>query len=235
MPDASTQTDQNEIDTLERQFKQEAITYLEGSNKGPPSGEMLRWLMGHLKPQNVTPAIRMELDGMSPEEREKLRKTRVDELIEQPKECATCAAKNPSLRCLYCFDAQFLCSQCMVEQHAQNPLHRIEILTISGLAGVTLKGAGLRIQLGHRLYDFCPNRIPDNNFVILDTDGLHEVSLDYCGCTNPVRSRGRQLRDAKFFPAGDENPRTAVAFKLAQVADGAMPTSMRVYHRRRPQ
>ncbi|KAJ7500924.1 hypothetical protein B0H11DRAFT_2225313 [Mycena galericulata] len=149
---------------------------------------------------------------------------------EQPSECAKCTSKNPSLRCLYCFDAQFLCTHCMVEQHAENPLHRIEMLTLSGLAGVTLKNAGLRIQLGHRLYDPCPTPIADNNFVILDADGLHEVALDYCGCTNPVRSRGKQLRDAHFFPEGDTNPHTAVAFKLAYGTAVPASMAMRVYH-----
>ncbi|KAJ7467367.1 hypothetical protein B0H11DRAFT_2239348 [Mycena galericulata] len=152
--------------------------------------------------------------------------------IDRPSECATCT-KRPTLRCLYCFDPQFLCSMCMVEQHAKNPLHRIEMLTTTGFEGVTLKTAGLRIQLGHPLYDFCTNRIPDNDFVILDADGLHEVALDYCGCSDPIRSRGAQLRDAQFFPSGDTAPRTAVAFKMAQMAQsGVVPTTMQVVRRR---
>ncbi|KAJ7471579.1 hypothetical protein B0H11DRAFT_2237131 [Mycena galericulata] len=110
------------------------------------------------------------------------------------------------------------------------PPIEIEMLTLPGLAGVTLKTAGLRIQLGHPLYAVCPTPIPDNNFVILDADGLHEVALDYCGCTNPVLSRGKQLRDARFFPDNDLTPRTAVAFKLAY--GSAVPTSMRVHRRR---
>ncbi|KAJ7510735.1 hypothetical protein B0H11DRAFT_2215479 [Mycena galericulata] len=120
------------------------------------------------------------------------------------------------------------CGQCMVDGHTQNPLHRIEMWTNTGLVGVTLKTAGLRIRLGHRLGDLCPERIVDNDFVITDTDGLHEVAIDYCGC-EPRRSRGRQLRDARFFPSGDTSPRTAVAFTMAQLLyTGTAPITMRV-------
>ncbi|KAJ7506967.1 hypothetical protein B0H11DRAFT_1705876, partial [Mycena galericulata] len=113
----------------------------------------------------------------------------------KPATCGQCARTEPILRCLYSFDAQFLCTRCMVDGHTQNPLHRIEMWTNTGLVGVTLKTAGLRIRLGHRLGDLCPERIVDNDFVIIDKDGLHEVAIDYCGC-EPRRSRGRQLRDA---------------------------------------
>ncbi|KAJ7497826.1 hypothetical protein B0H11DRAFT_2226466 [Mycena galericulata] len=142
-------------------------------------------------------------------------------------ECATCAHKNPTLRCLHCFAPEWLCSACMVEQHAKTPLHRIEMWTSSGLVGVTLKGAGLRIRLGHKLYDFCPSPIRDNDFVILDASGLHEVSLDYCGC-DTAPTRGRQLLNARFYPSNDGAPRTAVAFSVAELMDpGAVPISMR--------
>ncbi|KAJ7438373.1 hypothetical protein B0H11DRAFT_2254659 [Mycena galericulata] len=152
---------------------------------------------------------------------------------DKPSQCAQCVTGSAHLRCLYCFDAQFLCTKCMIDGHAQNPLHRIEMWTNTGLVGVTLKTAGLRIQLGHRLNDFCPQRIPDNDFVIMDTDGLHEVAIDYCGC-DTHRSRGRQLRDARFYPSGDTLPRTAVVFTMAQLFDkGVVPITMRVRRPRR--
>ncbi|KAJ7447608.1 hypothetical protein B0H11DRAFT_2248331 [Mycena galericulata] len=151
----------------------------------------------------------------------------------KPSKCAQCDNTAAHLRCLYCFDAQFLCTKCMVDSHAQNPLHRIEMWTNTGLVGITLKAAGLRIQLGHRIFDRCHERTPDNDFVILDTDGLHEVAIDYCGC-DPHRSHGKQLREARFFPSSDSSPRTAVAFKMAQIAAiGAVPITMRVGRTRR--
>ncbi|KAJ7488630.1 hypothetical protein B0H11DRAFT_1664114, partial [Mycena galericulata] len=125
--------------------------------------------------------------------------------------CATCAHKNPTFRCLHCFAAEWLCKECMVEQHVNTPLHRIEMWTSSGLVGVTLKAAGLRIQLGHKLYDFCPAPVADNDFVIMDASGPHEVSLNYCGCAE-APSRGRQLRNARFYPSQEKIPRTAVAY-----------------------
>ncbi|KAJ7506400.1 hypothetical protein B0H11DRAFT_1903777 [Mycena galericulata] len=127
----------------------------------------------------------------------------------KPSKCAQCDNTAAHLRCLYCFDAQFLCTKCMVDSHAQNPLHRIEMWTNTGL------------------------RTPDNDFVILDTDGLHEVAIDYCSC-DPHRSHGKQLREARFFPSSDSSPRTAVAFKMAQIAAiGAVPITMHVGRTRR--
>ncbi|KAJ7506703.1 hypothetical protein B0H11DRAFT_2219389 [Mycena galericulata] len=103
MPEASTQTDATLIDTMERDFKQEAINYLEGRNTGPPSAEMLRWLGENLVPASVLATkmaplkdltgrekaemdLRREKTEMDLTAREKtemaeLRKTRVAELL----------------------------------------------------------------------------------------------------------------------------------------------------------
>ncbi|KZP08329.1 hypothetical protein FIBSPDRAFT_914302 [Athelia psychrophila] len=50
----------------------------------------------------------------------------------------------------------------------------------------TLKALGLRIQLGHSVGEHCINPIPTagDDFVIVDTNGIHQVALDYCGCAS---------------------------------------------------
>lgn len=99
--------------------------------------------------------------------------------------------------------------------------------TDAGLVGVTLKGIGLRIQLGHKPSDFCPAPILDNDFIVLDAYGLHEVAVNYCGC-NAAPSRGRQLREARLYPNGEAAPHSVVSYNLAELLDaGAAPISMR--------
>jgi hypothetical protein len=99
--------------------------------------------------------------------------------------------------------------------------------TATGLEAANLRLLGLRIQLGHKPSDFCPNPIGDNHFLILDAHGLHEVNLDYCGCP-ATPTRRDQLLAARLYPCGD-GPRTAVAFEMANLHEAwSPPASMRV-------
>ncbi|KAJ6535891.1 hypothetical protein B0H10DRAFT_1657134, partial [Mycena sp. CBHHK59/15] len=113
--------------------------------------------------------------------------------------CGHCSDLAPSYRCLHCFLPQFLCQNCMVKMDEQTPLHRIEIWSGTRLVGISLKILGLRMQLGHRVGDFCPVPIPDNSFIILNAHGIHEVSVDYCGC-NDAPTKASQLRAARMLP-----------------------------------
>ncbi|KAJ7506968.1 hypothetical protein B0H11DRAFT_2215480 [Mycena galericulata] len=113
MPEASTQTEATLIDTIEREFKQEAINYLEGRNTGPPSPEMLRWLGENLVPASVLPTkmapsedmtgwekTQMDLTAREKAEMVELRKKRVADFLQ--KRAATdkrvLYALNPWLR-----------------------------------------------------------------------------------------------------------------------------------------
>ncbi|KAJ7467366.1 hypothetical protein B0H11DRAFT_2239347 [Mycena galericulata] len=82
MPEASTQTDQVLVDAAERQFKQEAIDFLEGRNKGPPSAAMMEWLGQNLVP--VAALKPMPFEDLTPEEKVQLaemRRASVAELV----------------------------------------------------------------------------------------------------------------------------------------------------------
>ncbi|KAJ6452903.1 hypothetical protein DFH09DRAFT_1351460 [Mycena vulgaris] len=328
MPDAATQTEQAELDELEREFKREAIIYVEGKPTNPPSAAMLSWLTKNLVPAKPLPeslarteeekldlarlrqesvAELMRLRELGKENREKLRRAGyyrnplireepqrgVDTPVERvfrerahggrmrhgdqkwdlfgrvwssyPKrkqfcscasmdpayrdlifetirqleadprprdidisKCAHCDDGNPTFRCLHCFGAQFLCRKCMLHQHLQTPLHRIEMWTGARLAGASLQALGMRIRLGHKPGDLCPSPLAQNDFIILNAHGAHQVSLDYCDCPG-ADSHEKQLRTGRFYPDQCTSPKHAVAFELAHLHNAwATPSSMRV-------
>ncbi|KAG2086968.1 uncharacterized protein F5147DRAFT_561737, partial [Suillus discolor] len=49
---------------------------------------------------------------------------------------------------------------------------------------MSLKALGLRVQLGHPVGQCCilPRHTFNSEFVLIDTNGIHEVGLDFCGC-----------------------------------------------------
>ncbi|KAF7972344.1 hypothetical protein HWV62_18114 [Athelia sp. TMB] len=81
----------------------------------------------------------------------------------------------------------------------------------------SLKALGLRMQLGHPPGTRCINPVPSagNDFVIVDTNGLHEVSLDFCGCTS-ARKDTIQLLRARLYPATVKSPQTAATFNVLE-------------------
>jgi len=53
----------------------------------------------------------------------------------------------------------------------------------------------------------------DDNFVVIDSEGIHCVSLDYCGCQQSL-SPVIQLLRARLFPSTTINPKTAATFRV---------------------
>ncbi|KAF7368058.1 CxC2 domain-containing protein [Mycena sanguinolenta] len=84
---------------------------------------------------------------------------------------------------------------------------------------VTLKALGLRIQLGHwhgSVTDrICPLPLtaPHDDFVIIDTSGVHPVHLDYCNCGLGGHPTVQLLR-ARLWAATTTNPQTAATFSV---------------------
>ncbi|KAG2341292.1 hypothetical protein BDR05DRAFT_977042 [Suillus weaverae] len=81
----------------------------------------------------------------------------------------------------------------------------------------TLKHLGLRIQLGDHAGQSCRNPKParEDNFVVIDVHGIHEVGLDFCSCAN-APSHYRQLLCGHFFPLTTTDPRTAATFAVLE-------------------
>jgi hypothetical protein len=80
---------------------------------------------------------------------------------------------------------------------------------------MSLKSLGLRIQLGHPDNEQCclPTKAFNDAFVVIDSHGIHEVGLDYCGCGNHG-SMVQQLLRYRLFPATVQNPSTAATFRV---------------------
>lgn len=76
---------------------------------------------------------------------------------------------------------------------------------------------GLRIQLGHE-GDSCPVPRPSEApFVVLHTNGIHQLSLDECGCAQGLGIlRHTQLLRIGWWLATSEEPRTACSEELLE-------------------
>ncbi|KAH9477994.1 hypothetical protein JR316_0010227 [Psilocybe cubensis] len=81
---------------------------------------------------------------------------------------------------------------------------------------ISSKSLGLRIQLGHA-DGICEVPIPafNDSFVIISVNGIHEVALDYCGCTM-AQSRPTQLLRSRLFPSTVSDPKTAATFEVLE-------------------
>ncbi|KAJ7821405.1 hypothetical protein B0H13DRAFT_2377309 [Mycena leptocephala] len=90
--------------------------------------------------------------------------------------CEGCSVADASFLCRTCFWPQFLCRQCLLESHEQQPLHRIESKANNNtFHGTTLQALGLQIHLGHGSGGKCPNPEIDTDFTISSVDGTHEL------------------------------------------------------------
>ncbi|KAK0502087.1 hypothetical protein EDD18DRAFT_1100581 [Armillaria luteobubalina] len=76
---------------------------------------------------------------------------------------------------------------------------------------VPLRELGLQYQVGHLAGEVCPHPRAafGNRFTIIDTNGIHDVALDFCSCMQK-RSFALQLHGSWLFPATDTEPCTAV-------------------------
>ncbi|KAJ6452905.1 hypothetical protein DFH09DRAFT_1351463 [Mycena vulgaris] len=130
--------------------------------------------------------------------------------------CPGCATEKVEYRCRICLaGGEMLCKSCVVQQHKYSPLHAIECWTGTDFERTSLKTLGLRIQLGHwhQRDRRCavPTPAAGDAFVIVDTHGVHQVGLDFCGCGGGG-SQTKQLLRAALYPATVQAPRTAGTF-----------------------
>ena len=79
----------------------------------------------------------------------------------------------------------------------------------------TLRHLGLRIQLGHGTNSHCrnPQTARGNGFVVIHTNGIHVVSLDFCACET-APSLIEQLLRSRLFPCRSKSPRSAATFQV---------------------
>ncbi|KAG1762145.1 hypothetical protein EDD22DRAFT_979916 [Suillus occidentalis] len=129
-----------------------------------------------------------------------------------------CGVLSAQFRCEDCFSVELACRYCIVQSHHHAPLHRIKQWKDDFFHTVSLMSLGLRVQLGHRPGEECNSRRAayDDDFVVIDVHGIHEIKLDYCGCAH-APSRYKQLLRARWFPATTIDPRTAATFAVLQL------------------
>jgi len=81
-----------------------------------------------------------------------------------------------------------------------------------------LKILGLQLQLGHPLGTKCVNPIscPADKFIIIDTNGIHDIGLDFCACGLSSQSHTVQLLYSHLYPATIQNPKTVATFRALE-------------------
>ncbi|KAF8835995.1 hypothetical protein BDN67DRAFT_992252 [Paxillus ammoniavirescens] len=131
--------------------------------------------------------------------------------------CPQCEQGLPEYRCDDCDSLELFCTNCIVNLHKRSPFHRIKYWNQRHFKRVTLKSLGLHIQLGHAIDDLCcnPKRAFADEFVVMDTNGIHEVGLDFCEC-GTVQTHIKQLLRAHLFPATVTDPKTAATFCMLE-------------------
>ncbi|KAJ7754817.1 hypothetical protein B0H16DRAFT_1458854 [Mycena metata] len=133
--------------------------------------------------------------------------------------CRLCKREGAtsSYRCKNCFGDAMLCAECIVDRHAENPLHRIEFWNGRFFETTSLKSLGLRVQLGHAPRQRCSEpRALHTDFIVLHTNGIHEVAVDACDCENAYLAGPpeEQMLRAGWFPATDDKARTCATFEV---------------------
>ncbi|KAJ8591371.1 hypothetical protein M405DRAFT_851366 [Rhizopogon salebrosus TDB-379] len=129
--------------------------------------------------------------------------------------CCACSTGQAIFRCKDCFGSTIYCQGCIVSAHSRSPIHRVEKWSGSFFQTVTLKDLGLRVQLGHKIGQSCilPSKAFNDDFVLIDTHGIHPIGIDFCGC-EMAQSHATQLLRAGWFPATTSDPRTAATFRV---------------------
>jgi hypothetical protein len=82
----------------------------------------------------------------------------------------------------------------------------------------SLKSLGLRVQLGHPIGTLCPFPVAsyNNDFTVIDSDGIHQISLYFCGCRALSLPHTVQLLRARLFPSTTTDPRSAATFRVLE-------------------
>ncbi|KAG1722852.1 hypothetical protein EDB19DRAFT_1898151 [Suillus lakei] len=133
--------------------------------------------------------------------------------------CRNCGSGAPRFCCRDCFGTELCCHNCVVTLHTKHPTHRIQEWIGLYFVTISLKKLGLHVQLGHPVGKHCllPQRAFNDDFTLIDTNGIHEIGLDFCGCEVAERHTKQLLRTA-WFPATSTDPRSFY-HSLARLTD----------------
>ncbi|KAG1803228.1 uncharacterized protein BJ212DRAFT_1285241, partial [Suillus subaureus] len=129
--------------------------------------------------------------------------------------CYACGNLNAPYHCEDCFLVDLFCHLCIIKLPQTVPLHQVKQWQDGYFHSTTLKHLGLHIQLGDHTNQPCCNPKPaqEDDFVVINVHGIHEVVLDFCDCTN-APSHYRQLLCCCLFPATSTDLNTAATFAV---------------------
>jgi hypothetical protein len=133
--------------------------------------------------------------------------------------CGRCSQGDRSLfRCSTCLGKGNYCQYCMVDIHRAMPLHRIVFwdMSVGCFRDTTLGSLGLTLTLGHGSYSFeCPQPSPPCNLTVVHTNGLHDLSVRFCNCTQSS-TPDIQLFQYRLFSSTVKVPQTAFSFEVLE-------------------
>ncbi|KAG1870583.1 hypothetical protein DFJ58DRAFT_852169 [Suillus subalutaceus] len=165
---------------------------------------------GHYSPEGQEPGLEIEAEAANSNRR----KRSAGELLQHEGRgdyvydtiCRNCHSGTPQFRCKDCFSTELCCHDCE--------------WTGSYFVTISLKTLGLRVQLSHPTGERClmPERAYNDDFTLIDTNGIHEIGLDFCGCETAQTHTIQLLRTA-WFPATTTDPRYEFYHAVARLSD----------------
>ncbi|KAF8913329.1 hypothetical protein CPB85DRAFT_1219841 [Mucidula mucida] len=144
--------------------------------------------------------------------------------IDQP---CSCAATRPgALRKILCFDCSYFepcCSDCFLESHRNCPTHWAHRWKGQSFDKVDISELGYVFTFSHAHgAQRCPNGDYGDkkplNFILVDTNGVHQTKAVFCACANHGKPEDRftELLHCRIFPATVARPETGFTFGLLE-------------------
>jgi hypothetical protein len=149
--------------------------------------------------------------------------------------CSSTSTACCVYECVECNGPRY-CQDCLLDSHRYLETHRIRASTefcyyyhhLTELQihrdgffqQASLIDLGLVVQLNHRRGS-CPKRVNSTTvFTVYDTNGCHNVRINYCGCARSLSDTGNtrldQIFAQRWFPATWKRPQTVFTFNLLQ-------------------
>jgi hypothetical protein len=134
-------------------------------------------------------------------------------------QCAYCGRNNLQLyRCLTCMGTANHCQSCTLIRHQTTPFHRVVLWDdVTGcFRRTSLASLGLVLSVGHSpQFSKCPNATSPSHLTAVHTNGLHDISIRFCGCSHAL-SFDLQLFGYRLFPSTVNVPNTAFSFEVLE-------------------
>ncbi|KAJ7792211.1 hypothetical protein B0H14DRAFT_2269498, partial [Mycena olivaceomarginata] len=124
--------------------------------------------------------------------------------------CGDCESCDPTFRCEHqtCYGPSLFCQTCIVKRHAVLPMHWIQEWNGTFFERRSLSSLGLVMQLGHPVGYSCSNPArAHKDFVVIDTTGIHNITVNFCLCDGRLEKR-QQLMRVCWWPATVRDPQT---------------------------